>query len=305
MRFVFNTSDAFNGFDHFGHFLRAQLQITNCVEYVLDPLTGCDAAFAGNRREQASSAGCAATRRPSAQADKRLPSGRRRRRNADGKVERHRAGIAGDGERRSDPPRAVTATAVDDRRTDRRPPRNSCRRRHVEARARSEHPSMPGAASREPDDGRRAHRPDRALAVFLAYNANNGLPFVPSYRICRPGAERRDARSRQRGPDRRVRVGVVESIEPVQHANGSLERQAQPEARQVPSRTLPVDSTVIVRSRSALGLKYLRDRPGHLRPRASRRRRHAAARRTPEAGRDRRGLQHLRRADPRRRSRAT
>ncbi len=45
MDFVLNTSNAFNGFDNLGHYLRAQLQITNCVEYVITPTTGCDARF--------------------------------------------------------------------------------------------------------------------------------------------------------------------------------------------------------------------------------------------------------------------
>jgi phospholipid/cholesterol/gamma-HCH transport system substrate-binding protein len=95
-----------------------------------------------------------------------------------------------------------------------------------------------------------------AVAVFLAYNANNGLPFVKSYRI---SAQVPDAQSLVPGNDVRmagVRVGAIESIEPVQGANGSvhakvdmkLEGQVQP---------LPTDSTVIVRAKSALGLKYL------------------------------------------------
>jgi virulence factor Mce-like protein len=94
------------------------------------------------------------------------------------------------------------------------------------------------------------------LAVFLAYNANSGLPFVPSYRI---SAQVPDANTLVPGNDVRiggVRVGLVESVEPIQHADGSvsakvdlkLDRDVDP---------LPTDSSVIVRSRSALGLKYL------------------------------------------------
>ncbi len=50
------------------------------------------------------------------------------------------------------------------------------------------------------------------LAVFLAYNANNGLPFVPSYRI---SAQVPDAETLVPGNDVRiggVRVGLVESV---------------------------------------------------------------------------------------------
>jgi ABC-type transporter Mla subunit MlaD len=43
MNFILNSSNIFNGFDNFGHYLRGQLQITNCVEFVAAPVTGCDA----------------------------------------------------------------------------------------------------------------------------------------------------------------------------------------------------------------------------------------------------------------------
>src|SRR5204862_297917 len=95
------------------------------------------------------------------------------------------------------------------------------------------------------------------LAVFLAYNANNGLPFVPSYRI---SAQVPDANTLVPGNDVRiggVRIGFVESVEPEQSAKTGavhakvdlkLDKNIEP---------LPRDSSVIVRSRSALGLKYL------------------------------------------------
>jgi virulence factor Mce-like protein len=94
------------------------------------------------------------------------------------------------------------------------------------------------------------------VAVFLAYNANTGLPFVPTYRV---SAELPNANALVPGNEVRiggVRVGLVESIEPVAHEDGSatarfdlkLDKDVEP---------LPVDSTLIVRSRSALGLKYL------------------------------------------------
>src|SRR5687768_11049391 len=52
------------------------------------------------------------------------------------------------------------------------------------------------------------------LAVFLAYNANNGLPFVPSYRL---SADLPNSQQLVRGNEVRmggVRVGIIESIEP-------------------------------------------------------------------------------------------
>ena len=94
------------------------------------------------------------------------------------------------------------------------------------------------------------------LAVFLAYNANNGLPFVPSYRI---SVEVPDADLLVPSNEVRiggVRVGVVETIEPQQDEDGNvsarldlkLDKDVDP---------LPKNSTFVVRARSALGLKYL------------------------------------------------
>jgi phospholipid/cholesterol/gamma-HCH transport system substrate-binding protein len=104
------------------------------------------------------------------------------------------------------------------------------------------------------------------VAVFLAYNANNGLPFVPTYRI---SAHVPNANSLVEGNDVRiggVRVGVVETIEPEPtqdpetgeeiygaKLNLKLDRTVEP---------LPADSTLIIRSRSALGLKFLEITPG-------------------------------------------
>lgn len=42
-RFVYFTTGAVNGFDRYGHFLRGLLRISNCVDYVTEPLTGCSA----------------------------------------------------------------------------------------------------------------------------------------------------------------------------------------------------------------------------------------------------------------------
>ena len=94
------------------------------------------------------------------------------------------------------------------------------------------------------------------VAVFLAYNANNGLPFVPTYDL---QAEVPNAANLVRGNEVRIggsRVGIVNKITPKRKPNGAvtavlgikLETTVKP---------LPVDSTLIVRPRSALGLKYV------------------------------------------------
>jgi virulence factor Mce-like protein len=94
------------------------------------------------------------------------------------------------------------------------------------------------------------------VAVFLAYNANNGLPFVPTYDL---RAEVPNAANLVRGNEVRIggsRVGVIDRIVPRRRADGTviavlglkLETAVEP---------LPRDSTLIVRPRSALGLKYV------------------------------------------------
>jgi virulence factor Mce-like protein len=99
------------------------------------------------------------------------------------------------------------------------------------------------------------------VAVFLAYNANNGLPFVSTYNL---KARVPNADALVKGNEVRiggVRVGTVRSVVPVQLENGDvaaelslrLDKSAEP---------LPVDSTITVRPKSALGLKFLQVTPG-------------------------------------------
>jgi virulence factor Mce-like protein len=99
------------------------------------------------------------------------------------------------------------------------------------------------------------------VAVFLAYNANNGLPFVSTYNL---KARVPNADALVKGNEVRiggVRVGVVRKVVPVHLENGevaaelslSLDKNAEP---------LPVDSTITVRPKSALGLKFLQVTPG-------------------------------------------
>jgi virulence factor Mce-like protein len=94
------------------------------------------------------------------------------------------------------------------------------------------------------------------VAVFLAYNANKGLPFVPTYEL---KAQVPSAANLVVGNDVRIggsRVGIVSGIDAERRDDGStiavltltLERNVKP---------LPRDSTLIVRPRSALGLKYV------------------------------------------------
>ena len=100
------------------------------------------------------------------------------------------------------------------------------------------------------------------VAVFLAYNANNGLPFVSTYTLT---ARVPNADALVKGNEVRiggVRVGIVKKVVPIHLQNGevaaelslSLDKSAEP---------LPVDSTITVRPKSALGLKFLQVTPGN------------------------------------------
>src|SRR5436853_4628410 len=103
------------------------------------------------------------------------------------------------------------------------------------------------------------------VSVFLAYNANKGLPFVPTYDI---SARVPNGSNLVPGNEVRVggfRVGVVDTIKPAtQVINGKntpiavvnmkLDKTVEP---------IALDTKVIIRSRSALGLKYVQLTPGH------------------------------------------
>ena len=98
------------------------------------------------------------------------------------------------------------------------------------------------------------------IAVFLAYNANSGLPFIPSYRVT---AEVYDAAGLVDGNEVRVggkRVGTVQSIAGRIGQHGTYaELQLKLDKAIQPIRD---DSQVRVRPRSPLGLKYLELMPG-------------------------------------------
>jgi len=121
------------------------------------------------------------------------------------------------------------------------------------------------------------------VAVFLAYNANNGLPFVPTYRVsvAVPNAARMVKNNEVRIGG--SRVGVIESIDitrvdPEEVANSATQTGAPvgtaAQASNGPNQTccvaaelnlkldksaspIPEDSVFRVRYRSSFGLKYL------------------------------------------------
>jgi len=99
------------------------------------------------------------------------------------------------------------------------------------------------------------------VAVFLSYNANSGLPFVPTYDL---KANLPNAAQLVNGFEVRIggaRVGVISDLQPKRRKDGStyaqitmkLDKQIEP---------LPADTTLLVRPRSAVGLKYVQLQPG-------------------------------------------
>ncbi len=94
------------------------------------------------------------------------------------------------------------------------------------------------------------------VAVFLAYNANSGLPFVPTYQI---NVNVPSGANLVKGNEVRVggsRVGTVTDITPRRGRDGRFYAQLQLKL-QTTVKPLPMDSSVLVRPRSALGLKFV------------------------------------------------
>jgi len=94
------------------------------------------------------------------------------------------------------------------------------------------------------------------VAVFLAYNANNGLPFVPSYTL---KVQVADASELTHGAEVHMGgalVGFVDSVQPERAPSGQpiavlglkLNKSIGP---------LPVNSTFAIRLKGAIGQKYL------------------------------------------------
>jgi virulence factor Mce-like protein len=101
------------------------------------------------------------------------------------------------------------------------------------------------------------------MGVLLSYNANKGLPFVPTYQIF---AEVPDAaKLTAGGSEARIggaRVGLVKEIDPLPAQDGKPVRARLLLDLQEDQSGLPVDTEVRVRPRSILGSKFLDIIPG-------------------------------------------
>ena len=94
------------------------------------------------------------------------------------------------------------------------------------------------------------------IGVFLAYNANSGLPFVPTRQLkvdLPNGAALVAGNDVYSGGSR---VGLVSELHPVRMADGQVGAQVVLQLNRSFG-PVPVDSTVSIRPRSVLGLKYV------------------------------------------------
>src|SRR6202035_2960001 len=92
------------------------------------------------------------------------------------------------------------------------------------------------------------------VAVFLAYNANAGLPFVPTKQL---KVQFADGSNLVVGNDVReggFRVGLVTKLLPIQLPSGQVGAEVTLQLSQA-NAAVPVDSTASIRPRSVLGLK--------------------------------------------------
>ncbi|HEX2415237.1 MAG TPA: MlaD family protein [Thermoleophilaceae bacterium] len=102
------------------------------------------------------------------------------------------------------------------------------------------------------------------VAVFISYSANQGLPFVPTYRL---EAELANGAKLVRGNEVRAggfRVGIVDDIRTVRRRVDGEERAIAVLDLELDKAIQPlaVDTRLTVRPRSALGLKYVELLPG-------------------------------------------
>jgi phospholipid/cholesterol/gamma-HCH transport system substrate-binding protein len=94
------------------------------------------------------------------------------------------------------------------------------------------------------------------VAVFLAYNANSGLPFVPTREL---KVDISNGSALVAGNDVReggYLVGLISDLKPVTMANGQTGAQLTLKLDKAYG-DVPVDSTISIQPRSVLGLKYL------------------------------------------------
>lgn len=94
------------------------------------------------------------------------------------------------------------------------------------------------------------------VAVFLAYNANEGLPFVPTRELKVDLASGSDLVPGNEVREGGFRIGLVSALKPIKLPTGQIAAQLTLQLNQGEGR-VPIDSTAAIRPRSVLGLKYV------------------------------------------------
>jgi virulence factor Mce-like protein len=95
-----------------------------------------------------------------------------------------------------------------------------------------------------------------SVAVFLAYNANKGLPFVPTTTVKVRVANGANLVTGNEVREGGTRIGVVSDMRPVRLEDGTTGAELTLELEKAHG-DVPSDSTLRIRPRSALGLKYV------------------------------------------------
>ena len=94
------------------------------------------------------------------------------------------------------------------------------------------------------------------VAVFLAYNSNSGLPFVPTKQLKVDVTNGSNLVVRNDVREGGYRVGVVSGIKPIELANGQAGAQLTLNLDQAHGK-VPADSTATINPLSVLGTKYV------------------------------------------------
>ena len=102
------------------------------------------------------------------------------------------------------------------------------------------------------------------VAVYLAYNATNGLPFVPTYTLHVRAANASELTHGDNVNMGGALVGLVSTVTPERLPNGQPVAQINVRL-QKSIEPLPVDSRFTIRLKGAIGLKYLDITLGHAR----------------------------------------
>ena len=68
MAVLFNGTNAANGFDNLGHYVRDELQVSDCTGYAIIPVPGCSAKFSSGSSASADATAAAASVSPESRA---------------------------------------------------------------------------------------------------------------------------------------------------------------------------------------------------------------------------------------------